>query len=108
MDPRTDSSRAAQAEAERRLLVALCQNVLDSSARDEVMRRFRNHRFAHADHEVLYRALAALPRCEPAEVRAKLAQAVTRLGFPDIDFDALFDSPPPTPAELAALLKQLT
>lgn len=108
MEQRTDPVREARTEAERRLLAALCQNVLGSRARAEVMRCFRNHRFAHPDHEVIYRALATSPIGEPADIRATLAQAVTRLGFPDMDLDSLFDTPAPTPEKIAAWIQELT
>jgi hypothetical protein len=108
MDRPTDSAREEQMEAERKLLAALCQNVLDGRTRAEVMRYLNNHHFVYPDHEVIYRALAAIRIGEPAEIRTALAQAVTRLGFPDVDFDSLFDTPPPTPEDLAALVKELT
>jgi hypothetical protein len=104
----TDSDSARQAEAERKLLAALCQDAVDSPMRAAVMRRLNKHRFAHPDHEVISRALAALPRGEPAEIRAKLAEAVTRLGFPDLEIDFLFETPPPSAEDLTASLEELT
>jgi uncharacterized membrane-anchored protein len=107
MDRPTGSSRKEQFELERKLLTALCQPAFDAQIRAKVLQRLKAHAFVEPDHEVIYRALAVMPEAESGEIREWLARAVTRLGYPDVDFDALFSAAPPASAEVAALLERL-
>ena len=107
MDWPTKSSRLEQIEAERKLLTALCQATADAHMHAMILRRLKDHIFVEPDYEIIYRAMAAIPAISSADVRETLARAVTRLGFPDVDIDALFDAAPPTPAEVAAFLDRL-
>jgi hypothetical protein len=94
-------------EAERKLLAALCQGGISPDARATILRCFREHSFAEPDNEVIYRALAALPALDPSDAPQALAQAATRLGFPDLDIAALFAEPIPAPEEIDSLLARL-
>jgi hypothetical protein len=103
----TDGPEDARAEAERKLLAVLCRETPDADLRTAILRRLKDHQFADADHEVIYRALAAIPPVECADARLTLTQAVARLGFPDLELSFLFNDPLPTPGEIAALLERL-
>lgn len=94
-------------QAERRLLAALCQPGLDGDARSSLLDRLQRHTFADPDHQVIFRALTLISTREPAEVPSALAQAVTRLGFPDVDLEAFLAITAPAPQEIPDLLKQL-
>jgi hypothetical protein len=107
MDRSAQSVRQEQIEAERKLLSALCQPSLEPHARAGILRHLENHAFAEFDHQIIYRALAVMPASELADVRAALARAVTRLGFPDLEMDWLFSGGALTPAEVDTLLFQL-
>jgi hypothetical protein len=93
MSDSANFSPAMQIEAERKLLAALCQNAITPDTRATILRCFRVHSFAEPDYEVIYRALAALPAFDPSDGPQALAQAATRLGFPDLDVAALFAEP---------------
>jgi len=107
MDRPTKPSRLEQIEAERKLLAALCQATVDAHMCATILGRLKDHRFAEPDYEVIYRAMAVMPAVDFACIREMLGQAVTRMGFPDVDLDVLFAGPPPNPAEVAALLESL-
>jgi replicative DNA helicase len=107
MDGSTNPSRELQIDAERKLLVALCQSTLSPETRATILSRLSNHRFAEPDHEVVYRALAAMPAMDHADALQALTQAVTRMGFPDLDLGGLFKEYSLTPDELASLLSRL-
>ena len=107
MDRPAPWSRQEQIEAERKLLSALCQTAFDAPIRAKVLQRLKAHTFVEPDHEVIYRALAAMPEAESGEIREWLARSVTRLGYPDVDLDALFSAAPPASTEVAALLERL-
>ena len=97
----------AVTEVERQLLAALCSPALDHPTRADVFARLRAHTFANPDHEVIFRALAKMPRATPEHIRETLSAHLTRLGFPDIDIDAIFDSEGPSAQKIDALLRQL-
>jgi hypothetical protein len=94
-------------ETERKLLAALCQSRLTSDTRITVLGRLRDHVFVEPDHAVMYRALAAMPTLDPSDALQALTQAVTRMGFPDLDLGGLFEEYSPTSDEIAALLVRL-
>jgi hypothetical protein len=93
-------------EIERKLLASLCQPALPSETRAMILARLNGHVFAEPDHQVIYRALATVPPMDSAEMPQALMQAVTRLGFPDLEFGWLFTE---VPAEnsIPALLESL-
>jgi hypothetical protein len=98
------SSRAEQIEIERKLLAALCQHDLNAVTRAAILHSLENHRFTESDHEVVYRALTAIFSAGRTNSLETLTQAVTRMGFPDMDLRELFTESPPTPDEIASLL----
>jgi hypothetical protein len=104
---RTHKSPARQIEAERLLLTALCQQALDASAREEVLRHFAARKFAHPEHQIVFWALSQLPAREPSIIREVLATRLTVMGFPDLDVSAFFDGPPLPDRKIPALLRIL-
>jgi hypothetical protein len=96
------------AEIERRLLAALCgPSVGGQQLRPEILQRLAAHAFANPDHEVIFRALLQMPHATAEHIRENLSARVTRLGFPDIDVQPLFELSPPSPDEIRTLLRQL-
>lgn len=96
-----------QIEAERKLLAALCQATVDAETRAAIVRRLARHNFAEPDHEIIFRALARTLLADSSDARQTLTQAVTRLGFPDVDVTSLFSERAPTPDEITGLLNFL-
>jgi hypothetical protein len=99
-----DSSRHARRETERKLLAALCQPAVKTETRGMILHRLRDHNFSEPDYEVVFKALAAFPMQAPSDLRQALIQAITRMGFPDLDLSELFEEYNPTQDELQALL----
>jgi aryl-alcohol dehydrogenase-like predicted oxidoreductase len=97
----------AAAEIERRLLAALCAPGFDHQARTEMLERLATYKFANPDHDVIFRALAKMPRAGVAQIRETLSARLTRLGFPDIDVEQILDVEPPSSEEISGLLRQL-
>jgi hypothetical protein len=95
------------ADPERRLLTALCQAATDAATRSAILQTLKTHAFADPDHQAIFRALTQLPIVDPASLRQALTQAVTRMGFPDVDVEWLFTEHPPAPDEIPGLLNLL-
>lgn len=107
MDRSAKSSREQQVETERKLLAVLCQGEVTADTRTAILRSFEKHVFAEPDHDVVYRALATTPALDLSEARQTLTQAVTKLGFPDLDLEALLSESLPAASEIHALLALL-
>jgi hypothetical protein len=91
---------------ERHLLQALCQT-FDAPLRRRALEVLARHRWALPDHQLIFESWAVLARTGTPVRRETLAAQLTRAGFPDMDFDALF-SPLPSPAtELARRLDEI-
>jgi hypothetical protein len=107
VDNSANSRRELRIDAEWKLLAALCHSTLTADERATILRRLKDHVFAEPDHEVVYRALAATPEADTSDALQRLTQAVTRMGFPDLDLSELFRKYSPVPNELALLLARL-
>jgi hypothetical protein len=110
-DPDLASALATALATERLLLAALCRRSTDLQTRQDLLERLARHTFRSVEHEVIFRALAALGphelgRLEPGDLRQILQSRVTRLGFPDADVDSLFALATPS-EQLRAVLKGL-
>jgi hypothetical protein len=94
-------------EIERQLLAALCSRALDHPTRAAILAALRAHRFTNPDHDVIFRALARMPSAAAEHIRETLGARLTRLGFPDIDIDPIFELEPPSAEKINLLLRQL-
>jgi DnaB-like helicase N terminal domain len=94
-------------EIERQLLAALCSPALDHSIRADILAGLRAYTFANPDHDVIFRALAKMPRAAIAHIRETLSARLTRMGFPDIDVHPIFELEPPSAEKINVLLQQL-
>jgi hypothetical protein len=102
-----EAERLPSAEIERRLLSALCATTLGREMRALILERLSAHTFANPDHEIIFQALAKIPLAPAAHIRETLSARLTRLGFPDIDVEPIFEFSPPPPNTITALLQQL-
>ncbi len=105
MDPNPRHHSLSQARIERLLLRALAEPSAEPALRRTIAEKLSSHRFAHFDHQILFRAIQA-PGPPGSLSEAALVQFATRLGFPDIDV-SLFSEPLPPEALLRDLLSRL-
>ena len=94
-------------EVEQRLLAALCSPALDDHTRDAILHGLANHKFGSSDHQMIFRALVNMPRASAEHIRETLGARLTRLGFPDIDVEPIFQAESPSAEKITALLRQL-
>lgn len=102
-----EAERLPSSEIERRLLTALCASALDRQTRAQIIERLSAHTFANRDHEIIFQALAKMPPATAEHIRETLSARLTRLGFPDIDVEPIFEFSPPPLNAITALLQQL-
>ncbi len=77
---------------ERLALRALCQAPRGSPVREAARAALENHLWSDVAAEAVFKALMSVPqgRDDPETIRRELPARVTRLGFPDFEFDELF------------------
>jgi hypothetical protein len=102
-----EAEHLPSAEIERRLLAALCAATVGRVMRAQILERLSAHTFANRDHEIIFQALAKMPPATAEHIRETLSARLTRLGFPDIDVEPIFEFSPPPPDTITALLQQL-
>ena len=102
-----EAEQLPSAEIERRLLAALCAATVSREMRAQILERLSAHTFANRDHEIIFQALAKMPPATAEHIRDTLSARLTRLGFPDIDVEPIFEFSPPPPNTITALLQQL-
>jgi hypothetical protein len=102
-----EAERSPTAEIERRLLAALCAATLNREMHTQILERLSTHAFANPDHEIIFQALAKMPPATAEHIRETLGARLTRLGFPDIDVEPIFEFSPPPPDTITTLLRQL-
>jgi hypothetical protein len=76
---------------ERNLLRILCRTGT-SVLQPETLASLRQNAWANPDHQVVFEALLRLANVPPGSLCARLPAEAARLGFPDIPWDAYFES----------------
>ena len=104
---RRQRATEVEQEVEQQLLAALCAPALDDQTRDAILHGLAKHKFASPDHQMIFRALVNMPPASAEHIRETLGSRLTRLGFPDIDVEPIFQAEPPSAEKITALLRQL-
>ena len=95
------------AQVEQLLLAALCAPALSCQTRTEIVERLAVHKFVYPEYEVIFRALAKMRHATAEHIRETLGAQLTRMGFPDIDVELIFELAGPAAAKVKTLLQQL-
>jgi hypothetical protein len=86
-------------DLESKILRALCSNPsprIDNPAaaftaeRADILAKLRTHPWQDPEHRVVFEALTLLPGRQANELREQLPAQATRMGFPDVNWDAYF------------------
>jgi hypothetical protein len=66
------------------------------------------HHWRDPIHQIMFQALMAIPSECPETIRAQLPARLTRMGFPDLDWEDLFTPCRLSKAEAQRLIKALS
>jgi hypothetical protein len=92
---------------ERQILRALCAGVNDTADWDRLASELRVHHWQDPDHKVVYEALRAIKSHDAKTRREELPAQVTRMGFPDVDWNLYFGGEELSVPEIEELITQL-
>jgi len=106
--PDSNSSVHDILDLEQLILTCLCVSPNLRIRRDEILADLARHNWRAPEHRVVYEALRRMPGCNSSALRAELPSAATRMGFPDVDWNAYFaGAKNPEASEIGDLLRRL-
>jgi hypothetical protein len=85
--PRSYSSEELR-EIERAILRALCQPSTTQALRERIGQELASYRWRVQDHRVIFDGLQRSRSAKASPLQEQLRAHATRMGFPDIDWDA--------------------
>jgi hypothetical protein len=92
---------------ERRVLRALCAGVGAPDNWNQPASELSGYRWQDPDHKVVFEALRAIKSSDPKSRRDELPAQVTRMGFPDLDWNVYFDGEELPAAEIEGIIGRL-
>ena len=96
-------------ELEFAVLRALCTLPGGDAVRARLANELKGYRWEHPDHRVIYEALIETDIADAEILRRELPAAVTRMGFPDIQWERFFAATgmPLAPNRIFELIREL-
>jgi len=89
------------------VLAVLCSGNGKAEARELALRGLADYHWREPIHRAVFEIVTSFPSLTSRTLREQLPARLTRQGFPDFDFESLFDSQPLTPAELEQSIRKL-
>src|ERR1700722_19481532 len=83
-------NRGPRAESELRVLALLCQSGSDTRLRDRARELLTNLRWSEDAHQAVFALVMSFPAASWAALQDQVPARLTRRGFPDFNFEALF------------------
>lgn len=81
---------ATDVQLERLAIRALCSGTPHGPVKQAIVPLLCQYRWRIQLHEVIFEALASIPSDDPATIRRLLPAKLTRLGFPDVEWNEFF------------------
>jgi len=106
---RVSAESVTTTELELTVLRALCVLPGGTATSAKVANELKAYRWKHADHLVIYEALMEISSADRQALRRELPAAVTRMGFPDINWERFFaaNATPISPGRIFELIREL-
>ncbi|HXJ94128.1 MAG TPA: hypothetical protein VMT20_14865 [Terriglobia bacterium] len=101
------TAEAALPDLERRLLRVLCSENAEPEGREIARHALADYRWHEPVHRAVFDVIMSFPSASGQVLREQLPGRLTRRGFPDFDFEGLFDSQESEPGELERLMGRL-
>ena len=94
-------------DREKLVLRVLCRGTPQGPVKEALMPLLRDYRWRAQLHQVIFSALAAIPSDDPAVLRQLLPAKLTRMGFPDIEWQGFFAPHSLSRKESIALVRRM-
>jgi hypothetical protein len=92
---------------EKLILRLLCSGTTQASVADTFQPLLREYQWKSTLHRAIFNAIAAFPSDDPEVLRQWLPAKLTRMGFPDVEWEEIFTPPSLSREEAIAMVRQL-
>jgi hypothetical protein len=92
---------------EKLVLRLLCVGTTQGPAADTLSPLLRDYQWKSTLHRAIYNAIAAFPSDDPEALRQWLPAKLTRMGFPDVEWEEIFAPASLSREEAIAIVRQL-
>ncbi|HET7100250.1 MAG TPA: hypothetical protein VFJ52_03795 [Terriglobia bacterium] len=92
---------------EKLALRLLCAGTSEGGAPNALIPLLRGYAWQSTLHQAIFRAIEAFPSQDPHVLRQLLPAKLTRMGFPDVEWDELFAPPEMSREDSLALVRQM-
>ena len=98
---------ATDIHLERLTLRVLCTGTAQGPVKNALVPLLQDYRWQWQLHQVIFKALAAIPADDPATLRQLLPAKLTRMGFPDVEWDEFLAPASLSRDEAIAMVRQV-
>lgn len=94
-------------DLEKLALRLLCAGAAQGDVRDALIPLLRGYAWRSTLHHAIFDAVAAAPSSDQELLRQLLPAKLTRMGFPDVDWEEIFSRPSLSGDEAIAFVRQM-
>lgn len=94
-------------DLEKLVLRVFCAGTLDGAAREATLPLLRGYAWRSTLHKAVFDAILATPSRDPELLRQLLPAKLTRMGFPDVEWEEIFSPPSLSRDEAVARVRQM-
>lgn len=94
-------------QLEKLVLRVLCSGTPQGSVQETLPPLLRGYRWKSTLHQAIFNAIAAIPSEDPETLRQLLPAKLTRMGFPDVEWDEIFSPPSLSRDEAIDMVRQM-
>lgn len=92
---------------EKVALRLLCAGTSEGGLRDVLVPPLAGYAWKSTLHRAIFQAIEAFPSRDPHVLRELLPATLTRMGFPDVEWNELFEPPEMSREDSLALVRQM-
>ena len=82
--------RPERVSLEGRILRLLCSDSLSREEKSRAINEVDKYAWCEPEHDVLFQAIRRIGACDGRRLREELPAQLTRMGFPDVNWDQYF------------------
>jgi hypothetical protein len=102
-----DGPTGTRLHLEKLILRLMCAGTTQGPVADVLPPLLRDYEWKSTLHRAIFNAIAAFPSDDPEVLRQLLPAKLTRMGFPDVEWEEIFAPPSLSRGEAMALVRQL-
>ena len=98
---------ATHLQLETLALRLLCTGTSEAGVRSALVPLLQGYEWKSTLHRAIFDAITTIPSGDPQVLRQLLPAKLTRMGFPDVDWEEIFSPPSHSKDEAIAMVRQM-